>query len=52
MTLGKGAHLATAINHAKSDRKVVSQSDAFVGIPKDLLQLVIEHGGRGDPHAP
>ena len=52
MTFGKGAHLTAAIDHAESDGKVVSQSDAFVSIPKDLLQLVIEHGGRGDPHAP
>ena len=37
MTLGKSAHLTAAINHAKSDRKMVPQSDTFVSIPKDLL---------------
>ena len=52
MTLGKSAHLTAAIDHAESDGKVVPQSDAFVSVPKDLLQLVIERGRRGDPRAP
>ena len=52
MALGEGAHLTAAVDLAEPDREVVAQGDALVCVPEDLLQLIVESDGRGDPHAP
>ena len=52
MALGEGAHLMAAVDLAEPDGEVVAQGNALVCVPEDLLQLVIERGGRGDPRAP
>ena len=52
MALGEGTHLAAAVDLAEPDGEVVAQGDALVRVPEDLLQLIVESDGRGDPHAP